>query len=102
MKLTEVDRDRKSAKTALARAAKQAEDQHQQRRRIEDQLVITNEQIETLKKKVEKAEETIAQAEQEGNDIGVKEMEENLRAQVIGVCQAYCLQIWTEALTWLG
>lgn len=35
-KLTEVDRERKSAKVALASAEKQAEDQHQQFRKAEE------------------------------------------------------------------
>lgn len=47
---------------------------------------------------MEKAEDTAAQAEQEAYDTRVKETEENLRAQVIGVCRSYCLQVWNEAL----
>ena len=67
---------------------------------MEDQfaIAIAKEQIVALKKKLEKAEEAVAQAEQEGYDVGVKETEENLRAKVTGVCRGYYLQVWNEAL----
>ena len=67
---------------------------------MEDQLAIAiaKEQIVALKKKLEKAEEAAAQAEQEGYDVGVKETKENLRAKVTGVCRGYYLQVWNEAL----
>ena len=51
---------------------------------------------------MEKNKEAIAQAEQSSYDIGVKETEDTLRAQVIGVCQGYCLEVWTEALNLVG
>ena len=81
-KLTEADRERKSVEAALAGA----EDQCQQLRKAEEQLAIAREQIATQKKELEKKEEALAQAEQSGYDIGVKEMEDALKAQVIGVC----------------
>lgn len=58
---------------------------------MEDQLTIAKRQIGALKKKLEKAKETAARAEQEGYDIEVKETKENLKAQVTGVCRGYCL-----------
>lgn len=58
-----MERDKKSTKIALAGAERQAEDQCQQLHRFEDQLAITKEQIEALKKKLKKAEEAAAQAE---------------------------------------
>ena len=32
----------------------------------------------------------------------MKETDENLRAQVTGVCRGYCLQVWNEALNQAG
>ena len=79
-KLTEVVKEKKSAKAALAGAKKQVENQRQQLCKVKDQLAIAKEQIGTLKKKLEKAEAAAAQAKQEGYDIRVKETKENLRA----------------------
>lgn len=91
VKLTEADRERKSAEAALVGAEKQAEGQHLQLCRVEDQIAIAKEQIKALKNKLERAEEVVAQAEQKGYDTRVKEIEKNLRAQVTSVCQGYCL-----------
>ena len=38
------------------------------------------------------------EAEQHGYDVGVAGTEDALRAKVPAVCQAYCAQIWEEAL----
>ena len=54
---------------------------------------MAKEQIGALKKKLEKAEEATAKAEQEGYEVGVVETEENLRAQVTRVCRDYYLQM---------
>ena len=51
-----------------------------------------------LKKKLKDAEKAKDQAEQDGYDVGVAETKEALRAEVSGVCRAYCLQVWNEAL----
>ena len=85
-KLTEADRERKSAEAALAGAEKQAENQRLQLCKAEKQLVIAKEQIQAHKKELEKAEEVATRDGQNGYDIGVKEIEDTLRAQVIGVC----------------
>ena len=60
--------------------------------------MVAKKQIEAQKKKLKKAKEAAAQAEQDGYDTGVKEIKENLRAQVTCVCQGYCFQVWIEAL----
>ena len=52
-KLTEADKERKSAESALAKAKKQAKNQRLQLRGAEDQFAITKGQIEALKKKLE-------------------------------------------------
>ena len=80
VKLTEANKDKKSVKATLARVERQAENQHQQLCKTEDQLTVAREHIEALKKKLEKAEEAAAKAEQEGYDIRVKETKENLKA----------------------
>lgn len=51
---------------------------------------------------MEEAEKTAKKTEQEGYGIGVAEIEENLKAQVFGVCKGYCLQVWNEALNQAG
>ena len=92
-KLIEANRDKKSVEAALEGAKRQANSQCQQLRHTKDQLTLAKEQIRALKKKLEKAEEATAKAEQEGYEVGVAETEENLRAQVTGVCRDYCLQM---------
>ena len=67
-------------------------------RKAEDQLAASKEQITALKKKLEEAEKARDKAEQDGYDIGVAEIEEALRAKILGVCRNYCLQVWNEAL----
>lgn len=78
-KLTEADRERKSVKAALVGTEKQAEDQRQLRK-AKEQLAIAQEKIDSQQKELEKKEEAIAQAEQVGYDVGVKEIEDALRA----------------------
>ena len=85
-KLTEPDREKKSAETALAGTEKQAKDQRLQLRKAEEQLAIAHEQIEAKKRELEKKEKALAKAEQLGYDTKVKETEDTLRAQVMGVC----------------
>ena len=75
--MTKADREWKSTEATLAGIKKQTEDQRQQ-----------------LYKKVE----ALKKAKQSGYDTGVKETEDALKAQVIGVCRGYYLQVWTEAL----
>lgn len=61
-------------------------------------MAIAREQIEAQKKELEKKAEAIAQAKQSGYDTGVKETKDTLKAQVMGVYQGYCQQVWTKAL----
>ena len=42
------------------------------------------------------------QAKQNGYDVGITETEKALKAEVSGVCRAYCLQVWNEALNLAG
>lgn len=44
----------------------------------------------------------MAQAEQAGYDVGMKETKDALRAQVTEVCRGYYLQVWTKALKLTG
>ena len=79
-KLTEANRERKSAEAALHGVEKQAESQCRQLRQTEDQLSVAREHIEILKKKLEKAEKAAEKVKQDGYDIGVTETEETLKA----------------------
>jgi len=101
-KLTEAVREKKSVKAALEGAKRQAKTQRQQLCLTEDQLTVAKEQIGALKKKLEMVEEATAKAKQEGYEVRVAETEKNLRAQVIGLCRGYCLQVWNEALNQVG
>ena len=56
-------------------------------------------QAEEDKVKVEKERD---EAEQHGYDVGVAEIEDALRAEVLAVCRAYCAQTWEEALNQAG
>ena len=49
-----------------------------------------------------KAEKERDEAEQHGYDVGVGEIEDALRAEVLAVCRAYCTQTWEEALNRAG
>lgn len=59
---------------------------------------MAKEQIANLERKLEEAEKARDQAEQDGYEVGVNKTEEALRAEVVGVCKTYCLQVWNEAL----
>ena len=97
-KLTEVERDKKSAEAALDNTERQAKSQQVLLRQAEDQLAASKKQITALKKKLEEAEKARDQAKQDDYDVGVTETEEALRAEVLGVCRNYCLQVWNEPL----
>jgi len=99
-KLTEEERARKSAESALEGAQKQAEDQRQLLHDAKEQLATSKEQIAALRKKLEEAqklkdqierlkdevEKAQDEAEQHGYDVGVAETEETLRVEVLVVC----------------
>ena len=63
---------------------------------------------ETVKARVEakkarkQAKETKERVEQEAYEMGVVEIETNLKAQVPGVCRLYCSQVWAEAFNQAG
>lgn len=61
-------------------------------------MAIARETIDSQEKELKKKVEDIAQAKQAGYDVGVKETEDALRAQVTEVCRGYSLQVQTEAL----
>ena len=48
------------------------------------------------------AEKAWDEAEQHGYDVGVAEIEDAFRAEVLAVCWTYCAQTWDEALNWAG
>ena len=63
-------------------------------------------EVERAKDQAEKAKEEAKrareEAQQEGYDIGVVEIEEALRVEVLGVCRIYCAQVWDKALNKTG
>ena len=90
-KLTDVEKGKRSAEAALDNAERQAKVQRVLLHQAEDQLVISKEQIISLKKKLEKvekakdqAEKDRDQAEQDRYNVGVVEIEEALKAEVLG------------------
>ena len=90
-KLTEAEREKRSAEVALDKVERQAKGQRVLLCQAEDQLATSKEQITTLKKKLEEAENARDKAEQDGYDIWVTETEEALRAEVLGVYRNYYL-----------
>ena len=48
------------------------------------------------------AEKARDEAEQQGYDLGVAEIEETLKVEVTAVCRIYCAQTWDEALNRAG
>ena len=97
-KLTEVEREKKSTETALEGAERQAETQRKQLGQAKDELAVAREQIKVLKKKLDNAEKARDQAKQDGYDMGIVEIEEALKVEVLGVYRADYLQVWNEAL----
>ena len=63
--------------------------------RLRDQAEKARVQAEEAKAKVEKEKDEV---EQHGYDVGIAEIEDALRAEVLVVCCAYCTQTWEEAL----
>ena len=57
------------------------------------------EEVEKAKDQVEKARE---EAELQGYDIGVAEIEKALRVEISRVYRNYCLQVWNETLNQAG
>ena len=111
-KLTEEERERKSAAAALKNVENQVKGQRVLLRNVEDQLAASKEQINALKKKlkevqkakdqVEKAKKEVEkardEADQQGYDLGVVETEEALRVEVSGLYRNYYSQVWHETL----
>ena len=82
----------------LYKGPKSREAQRKQLRQTEDKFATAKDHIKVLKKKLEEAEKAKDQVEQDGYNVGVAEIEEALRAEVLEVCRSYCLQVWNEAL----
>ena len=115
-KLTEEERERKSAAVALDNVERQVKGQRVLLHNAEDQLAASKEQIATLKKKLEEVQKVKDQAEkakkeakkvweeveQHRYDVGVAKTEDALKAEVPGVYRTYCLQVWNEALNLAG
>ena len=104
-KLNEANRAKKSIEAALQGVKRQAKSQCKQLCQTEDQLSAAKKQIGVLKKKLKEAkkakgqaEKAKDQAEQDGYEIEVVKTEKALKAEVLGVCRTYCLQVWNEAL----
>ena len=97
-KLTKANREKKNVEAALGGAERQAETQRKQLRQAEDELAATKDQTKVLKKKLKDAEKARDQAKQDGYDMGIVEIEEALKVEVLGVYRAYYLQVWNEAL----
>ena len=68
-------------------------------KKLKDQAEKARAQAEEDKAKAEKERD---EAEQHGYDVGVAETEDALRAEVLTVCRAYCIQTWEEALNQAG
>jgi len=51
-----------------------------------------------LKKNLKEAEKVVDKAEQDGYKVGVVEIEEAFRVEVLEVCRIYCLQVRNKAL----
>ena len=100
--MTEIERDKKSAKVALDGAKKQAEAQRKQLRQTEADLAVARDQVKILSKKLEEAEKAKDQAEQDGYEVGVAETEKALKPEVSEVCRYYYLQVWNETLNQAG
>ena len=90
-KLSEVEKDKRSAKATLDNAERQVEGQQVLLCQAEDQLAASKGQITALKKKLEEAEKVRDQAEQESYNVRVVEIDEVLNAKVSRVYRNYCL-----------
>lgn len=90
VQLSQSENDRKSIVAALKGAERQARTQHKQLRQAEFDLASVREQNKVLLKKLKEAEKAKNQAEQDGYNIGVAEIEEAFKSKVSGVCRVYC------------
>ena len=63
--------------------------------KLKDQAEKSKDEAERAKMEAEKARD---EAEQHGYDVGVAEIEETLRVEVLALCRTYCAQTWDEAL----
>ena len=118
-KLTEEEKARKSADSALESTQRQAEEQRQLLCDAKEQLASSKKQIAAFRKKLEEAQKLQDQikrlkneaekakmeaekardkAEQQGYDLRVAETEETFKAEVPAVFRIYYAQTWGEAL----
>ena len=112
-KLKVEEQARKSANAALKGVETQAKSQRKLTNEAKEQLAAFKEQVAALKQQLEeanklkdqaekakmqveedkvKAEKERDEAEQHSYDVGVAEAEDALRAEVLVVCLAYCVQ----------
>jgi len=101
-KLTEIERDKKSAKAALDGVEKQAEAQRKQLHQTKADLAAARDQVKILSKKLKEAEKAKDQAKQDGYEVGVAETKKSLKPGVSEVCRYYYLQVWNEAVNQAG
>ena len=101
-KLSEVEKDKRSAEDALDITERQVEGQQVLLHQAEDQLATSKGQITALKKKLEEAKKVRDQAEQESYNVRVAETEKALSAKVSRVRRNYCSKCGMRPLTKLG
>ena len=103
-KLAKEEKEIKFVEAALSSIEKQTKSQWLLLHSTEDQLAASKEQIAALKRKLEEvgkaknqakkareeAEKAWEEALQEGHEIEVAEIEDALKAEVLGVCRVYC------------
>jgi len=73
---------RKNAEFALTSFEKQAQEQRGKLKAIKEQLAISQENIDVLKKKLEGKQEELEKAKQVAYDLGKKETFQGLRSQL--------------------
>ena len=73
--------------------------QLEENQRLRDQAEKTRAKAEKAKEEAKRVRDG---AEQRGYNVGVAEIEDALRAEVLAVCQAYYAQTWEEALNRAG
>lgn len=100
--LTEVEKFRKNTKAALVVHEKQVAESLKAQKKAKNQLALNMVKVKQQQKQLEVKDAEKAKAKQAAYDLSMTKTTQNLTAQLKDVAQAFCLEIWGQALTAAG
>ena len=99
--LTKVEKFRKNTKAALAVHEKQVAESLKAQKKAKNQLALNMVRVKQQQKQLE-VKDAEAKAKQAAYDSGMTKTAQKMTAQLKDIAQAFCLEIWGQALTAAG